>query len=406
MANDFSLSTFERRAAAILSCVYMSRMFGLFILLPILAPAAEQLREATSILVGLALGIYGLPQIFLQAPLGAWSDRIGRKPVIIGGLLVFIAGCLIAAASDSIYGIIFGRILQGSGAIAAVVMAFAADLTREKQRTKVIAVIGMSIGVAFILAVASGPLFQAMIGLHGVFLISALFALIAGLIVMFALPERMRPRSTQRYSGNLVKERMGFRQVLHNIELMRLNFGTFTLHMILMANFLVLPGLIRDHLGFDGTNSWQLYALILVGSFLLMLPFLFAAERYRKVKQAILFMVVCLAISQGALLHLNSGIAIILLILLFFVAFNYLEANLPSLVSRLCAADAKGVSFGVFMQSQFLGTFFGGLLGGIVLNLWSATTIYLMNVLAAIIWLIAAWGMTQPCFHKASVRSV
>lgn len=406
------MNMLERRATAVLSCVYMSRMFGLFILLPILAPVAKQLQGATPLLVGLALGIYGLPQIFLQALFGAWSDVIGRKPVIICGLMLFITGCLVAAAADTIYGIICGRILQGSGAIAATVMAFATDLIREEQRTKAIAIIGTSIGAAFILAVVSGPVLQALVGLHGVFLTSASFALIAVLMVAFALPERSKIRPLQGDTVGTGSTRVavlpGFRQALGNIELQRLSLGIFALHAILVANFLVLPELVHDHLGFGSVDSWRLYAPVLVGSFILMLPFILIAERYGRIRQVMLFMLVCLSVSQVLFhqFHGSSG-AIVLSMLLFFVAFNYLEASLPSLVSRLCATNAKGVSLGIFMQSQFLGTFCGGVLGGMVLSLWSATSIYLMNISVVLIWLVAAWGMAQPRlrrFHTASSK--
>lgn len=401
MKNQSQLLPFEKRVVFILACIYIARMYGLFILLPILAPAAEYLLGATPILVGAALGIYGLSQVFLHASFGQWSDRIGRKPVIVFGLLLFILGCLIAANSETIIGVIVGRFLQGSGAIGAVIMACASDLTRGEQRSKVFAILGMSIGVAFLLAMMTGPILYAAWGLSGVFFVSAGFAVVSGLMVLVALPHKAPAAQFVEHDLPPLKEdgavatRVGFWQTIKNKELLRLNGGTLVLHYILMANFLVLPAMIDQHLGLSVSAHWQFYVPILLGSFVLMLPVLVLAERNRKLKTAIVGMIFTLTLSQWFMEYLGEDdtMLFILSAVLFFTAFSYLEANLPSLVSRVCPVHAKGVSLGVFMQSQFLGTFCGGLIGGFLLQLWGVQAVFNVNLLLAILWFFWMLGM-------------
>ncbi len=383
------LSAFEKRVAGILACVYMARMYGLFILLPILAPAAEHLPGATPILIGVALGVYGLPQIFLHAYFGQWSDRIGRKPVIILGLGLFIVGCLIAAYAETIVGVIAGRFLQGSGAIGAVTMAFASDLVRSEQRSKVFAIMGASIGVAFLLALMTGPVLYTIAGLHGVFISSAVFAALSGLITVFALPGKIA--ATESIDNN---HRIGFVKTLKNKELLRLDGGSFVLHFTLMANFLVLPGMLERYFGLPIDAHWQVYVPVLLCSFVLMLPFLIIAERFKKLKLVMILMVFVFALSQWVLEHLDESLSTFIVgLVLFFVAFNYLEANLPSLVSRICPPSAKGISLGVFMQSQFLGTFAGGVCGGVILQQWDAKMIFSVNLLLGTVWVLWLLGM-------------
>ena len=387
---SLKLTLFEKRIASVLGGVYMVRMFGLFVVLPVLAPAAAKFEASTPLLIGLALGIYGLPQAILQIPLGIWSDRIGRKPIIIGGLIVFAFGGWVAAASDHIYGLIAGRALQGSGAIAAVIMAFVADTTREAVRSKVMAVIGISIGLAFMAGLVAGPPLEAVIGLQGVFMISTFFALLAALVVFIALPEKK-----QAMAPSLTLSMPIIMQTLMNKDLLRLDFGIFVLHLSFVANFLVLPSLLESHLNLDISSHWKFYAPLLFFSFLLVFPLLSLAEKKNKLRGLTLMMIVLIGIGQFALAQFQlDGMTLILLMFLFFVAFNYLEANLPSLASRFCDASSKGLALGVFSQSQFLGGFAGGVLGGIALNEWGIQAVYLVNAIAAGIWLLLAWPMS------------
>ena len=394
MPGTYNLSAFEKRVATVLSGVYMARMFGLFLILPVLFPAALSLHGATPMLIGLALGIYGLSQAILQFPLGVWSDRIGRKPVIIGGLAIFALGSLVAGLSDTIYGVVVGRILQGCGAVAATIMAFAADLTREKQRSRVNAFLGGGIGVAFMAALIAAPMLEAALGLSGVFFISAVCAVCAMLLLGVALPE---PKVKRRPPATLRDTCLSFVQALKNVELLRLDIGVFTLHLVLISNFLVLPSLLESELGLPGASHWMFYAPILAGSFLLMFPLLTVAERRRKIRRFILLMVTFLGCSQWMLFSVDTTAAVIVIsMLLFFVAFNYLEASLPSLVGRICAPDARGASLGVFSQSQFLGAFVGGVTSGAVLEHWGWQAVYLVNVLVIAIWLVSSWAMVPP----------
>ena len=398
MPQPFRLLAHEKRATAALASVYMARMYGLFILLPILAVAAEKMPQASPLLVGIALGIYGLPQIFLHVVFGQWSDRIGRKPVILFGVLLFILGSIVAANADTIAGIIVGRFLQGCGAIGAVVMAFASDLIRAEHRSKVFALLGLSIGISFLLAFLTGPLFYEAWNLSGVFVISALFALLSGLLVLFLLP------SPSSQPQTLAPQQIGFLATLCNQSLLRLNVGAFVLHFVLVANFLVLPGLIEHYLGMEIGAHWKVYVPVLIVSFFLMLPFLLIAERWQKLKLVMFAMVAVLIVSQWLMQMPSNATQLILSIVLFFIAFHYLEANMPSLVSRICPPSAKGVSLGVFMQSQFLGTVMGGVAGGLMIQMWGTAAVFFFTMALAVIWLVFIFGWT-PCSKTSNINN-
>ncbi|HFE48936.1 MAG TPA: MFS transporter, partial [Chromatiaceae bacterium] len=305
-------------------------MLGLFLILPVFALYAEHLAGTTPLLVGIAIGAYGLTQAILQIPFGMLSDHIGRKPVIVAGLLLFALGSVIAARADSIWGVILGRAIQGSGAVAAAIMALAADLTREEHRTKVMAMIGMSIGMAFALALVLGPILNDHIGVPGIFWVTAGLAVAGILIILFAVPTP--PRSSLHRDAEAVPALLA--RVFRDGQLLRLDFGIFTLHMMLTSVFLALPLSLRDA-GLAEARHWLLYLPVLIGSMLLMIPFVIAAEKYGRMKSVFLFAVALLALAsiifwQGA----HALWALTLGLVVFFTAFNILEATLPSLVSR------------------------------------------------------------------------
>lgn len=382
----------ERRATIGLAGVYGVRMLGLFLILPVFALFAEHLPGATPLLTGLAIGVYGLSQALLQIPFGVVSDRIGRKPVIFTGLLIFALGSVLAATATDIWGVIIGRAVQGSGAIAAVVMALAADLTREEQRTKVMAIIGMTIGVSFMLAMIAGPTLDHWFGVSGIFWLTAALALIAIAIVALVVPQ---PIHSHLHRDAQPVPAM-FRRVLSNPDLLRLNFGIFCLHMILTASFLVVPLALRDA-GLEPARHALLYLPVMVLSIAFMIPFVILAEKHGRMKQVFLGAILVAALAElvlSASLGRFWGLAIGLTI--FFTAFNLLEATLPSLVSKTAPADAKGTAMGVYSTAQFAGAFVGGVIGGWVHNHWGLDGVLLAAVVVAAAWLLVAQGMRQP----------
>jgi MFS family permease len=383
----------ESRTAFSLAGIYSLRMLGLFLILPVFALYAEHLDGVTPMLVGLAIGVYGLTQALLQIPFGMLSDRIGRKPVIIGGLLLFAIGSVVAAMADSIWGVILGRALQGSGAIAAAVMALAADLSREEHRTKVMAVIGMSIGAAFILALVLGPVLDGIIGVPGIFWLTALLALGGMGIVAFLVPN---PSAIQVHNdAEAIPTQFG--RVLSNPNLLRLDLGIFVLHLIITSIFLAMPLVLRDLIGMEGSSHWMIYLPVLLLSVMFMIPFIVVAERRNKMKPVFLGAVLALATAQIGLYLWHdtiSGIAFALV--LFFTAFNLLEATLPSIVSKVAPAASKGTAMGVYSTSQFAGAFVGGVTGGWIHGQFGLSGVFLFGATAALVWLGVAFGMQKP----------
>jgi MFS family permease len=368
-------------------------MLGLFLILPVFALYAEQLQGVSPTLVGLAIGAYGLTQAILQIPFGMLSDRIGRKPVILGGLLIFAIGSVVAAMSDSIWGVILGRALQGSGAIAAAVMALAADLSREEHRTKVMAVIGMSIGLAFILALILGPVLNSIIGVPGIFWLTAMLAILGIAIVLFYVPT---PESTNIHcDAEAVPAQFG--RVLSNINLLRLDLGIFVLHLIITSVFLAVPLALRDLIGMGSDNHWMIYLPVLLISILIMVPFIVVAERRNKIKSVFLGAVLALVLAQSGLyLWHTSLVGLVASLVLFFSAFNLLESILPSIVSKVAPVTSKGTALGVYSTSQFAGAFVGGVTGGWIHGQYGLAGVFLFGATAAVVWLLAASGMERP----------
>lgn len=374
----------ELRAGATLAGVFGLRMLGLFLILPVFALHAPRLAGGDDLtLVGVALGAYGLSQAILQIPFGMASDRWGRKPVIYVGLVIFAAGSFLAAAASDIWTAIAGRTLQGAGAISSVVVALAADLTREQHRTKVMAMIGAMIGFAFALSLVAAPALYERIGMAGLFVLTGVLCLVAMAVVKTLVPDAAAPAPRAAASGKGILD----------IELLRLNFGIFVLHMVQMAMFVVLPPLLVTA-GLPGAEHWKLYLPVVLASFALMVPPVLLADRRNRPKPVMVGAVALLLAVQTGLAFMGTTLAALAVLLLaFFAAFNVLEALLPSLVSRIAPAHARGAAIGVYNTTQTLGLFFGGLMGGWVADRYGVAAVFTTCALLAALWGAVAAGM-------------
>ncbi len=387
------MSVTEARAAFSLAGIYSLRMLGLFMILPVFALYAEHLDGVTPQLTGLAIGAYGMTQALLQIPFGLLSDRLGRKPVIVAGLLIFALGSVVAANADSIWGVIGGRALQGAGAIAAALMALTADLTREEHRTKAMAVIGMSIGLSFAVAMVAGPVLNHWIGVPGIFWLTAGLAL-GGIGILFYLVPQPVISRVHRDAEPIPAQ---FAGVLRDGQLLRLDFGILTLHMILTATFVVLPLVLRDEVGMLAADHWKLYAPVLVGSMVAVVPFIILAEKKRRMKAVFVFAIGVLGLAELGLFWAGNGMGMLAFwLFIFYAAFNLLEASLPSLVAKVAPPDSKGTAMGFYSSSQFLGAFIGGAMGGWLHARFGLHSVFLFDALAAGVWLLVAVTMKNP----------
>jgi len=356
----------ERRTVASLALLYCFRMLGLFMVLPLLALYAGDLPDATPTLIGLAMGMYGLANALLQIPFGWLSDKVGRKPVIIAGLVIFAVGSIIAGMADSVVGIIVGRTLQGAGAISSTLMALVADLTREEQRTKAMAVVGMSIGLSFAVALVLGPVMAALGGLPTVFWFTAALAGLGIVILILLVPPSPRVVGVD-HAGVKVSVR-SMRRGLGDTALVRLNFGVFVLHFILVALFLVVPGIIENALDVNREHHWMVYLPVLLLSLVGMVPLMILAERGGRLRQMFLLAIALIFVAMATLDYATATPVLYVGLWLFFVGFNYLEATLPSLLSKTVSAGSKGTAMGVYSTCQFMGAFVGGAGGGWLLD--------------------------------------
>ena len=386
----------EKRAAFSLAGIFSTRMLGLFMILPVFALYAEHLPGATPTLIGLAIGIYGLTQAILQIPLGMLSDRIGRKPVIYGGLVIFAFGSAVAAMSDSITGIIIGRALQGAGAIAAVVMALAADLTREEHRLKAMAIMGMSMGVSFTVSLIVGPI-------HGIFWITAGLALAAMVLLAVAVPTPV----VSRHHRDTQPVPAQFKQVLADGELLRLNFGVFALHLILTATFVAVPMVLVQKIGLPSADHWVVYLGVMVLAFIGMIPFIIIAEKKRRMKQIFSGAIVVLMLALWEMAYMEGTlVGMVVGLFFFFLAFNLLEASLPSLVSKIAPPDKKGTAMGIYSSSQFMGAFVGGVSGGWLYQHVGSESVFLFGSIAAAFWVVLAVTMKNPRYLSSHMINV
>lgn len=396
MGNN-GLSGTEKKVAFSLASVFGLRMMGLFMIMPVFALYGQHLQGFSPLWVGIAIGAYGLTQAVLQIPMGILSDKYGRKPIILGGLVLFAIGSVIAANAETIYGVALGRAVQGMGAIAAAVLALAADLTRDEQRTKVMAIIGMCIGLSFALSLLIGPIVAQHLGLTGLFWLTALFAIVGMLLIQFLVPNPI----TQAPKGDTLATPAKLKRMFLEPQLFRLNAGIFILHLVLTAVFVALPLDLVDA-GLVKEKHWMLYFPAFVGAFILMVPLIVVGVKRKNTKAMFQIALIIMMFSLTAMAVFASNLwALSVAVLLFFTGFNYLEASLPSLIAKFCPVGEKGSAMGVYSTSQFLGAFCGGMLGGGVFQLVGAIGVFTVTLVLMTIWLLLTLGMQNPVLLKS-----
>ena len=388
------MTSLERRSVATLAGVFGLRMLGLFLILPVFALYADQLQGNTAFLTGVAIGAYGLTQAIFQIPFGLLSDKFGRKPVIAAGLLIFAIGSVVAAMSDSITGVIIGRALQGTGAIAAAVIALASDLTREEQRTKAMAMIGMTIGLAFFIALMLGPVLDRSIGVAGIFWLTAILAIFSIIVIYKAVPTPVASHIPLGGESSLQKQ---FAVILKDVHLLRLDFGIFSLHLVLTALFVAVPFTLVESLEIQRESHWSIYLPVVLLSVLAMAPLVMMSTRKKRIPNIFLTGIVLLLV--GELLFafgVHSTTWFLLGMVIWFTGFNTLEALLPSLVSRLAPVRNKGAAIGIYNSAEFFGAFLGGALGGLMLGRFGTQGVYLMCAGIILLWLIIMLPASPP----------
>lgn len=401
MSSSERMSALEVRASSSLASIYGLRMLGMFLILPIFAIYAETLPNHPShLLIGLALGAYGLTQAIFQLPFGMASDRYGRKRVIYFGLVIFAIGSLVAALAHSIEMVIIGRAIQGAGAVSAAVTALVADLTREEHRTKAMAMIGGTIGITFALSLILGPALNRWIGVPGIFAMTGILTLIAIVVVRFVVPDPV----VSRFHSDAEAATGKLKEVLANTQLLRLNFGIFALHAAQMAMFVVVPFAIKQSSGMNENDHWQIYLPVLVLSFVLMVPAIIYGEKRAKLKQVF---VGAVAMMLGAQLlfafSINQFWGIVISLGAYFIAFNVLEASLPSIITKVAPAASKGTAIGVYNTSQSLGVFVGGAFGGYLSHYHGYASVFVFCSVLMGLWLLFAISMKAPPAVKSKM---
>jgi len=387
------MNSIERRAALTLASIMSLRMLGLFMVLPVFSLYAHQLMGATPALIGFSMGIYGLTQAIFQIPFGAWSDKMGRKRMITLGLIIFAAGSILSACTHTIWGMILGRALQGAGAVGSTIIALMADLTRENQRTKAMAIIGMTIGMSFSLAMLLGPVLSAWLQVNGIFWLAACFSILAIIILHHWVPEPPKPV----WHADTEPDRHSFLTLLKLPELARLNISIFMLHAIFTASFVVIPISLQSDAGLSENHQWYLYLPVLLLAFICSVPCIILAEKKHRLKQFFLGAIVMLGCSEVIFwLFADSIIFSGLSLFLFFTGFSVLEAFLPSLVSKTAPPARKGTALGIYSCSQFLGIFVGGSLAGWLYGRIGLINVYLFCTVLTILWAALAFRMKNP----------
>ena len=396
MANN-GLSGIEKKVAFSLASVFGLRMMGLFMIMPVFALYGQHLEGFSPLWVGIAIGAYGLTQAVLQIPMGMLSDKYGRKPIILAGLVVFAIGSIVAAMSDHIYGVVLGRAIQGMGAIAAAVLALAADLTRDEQRTKVMAIIGMCIGFSFALSLLAGPIVAQYAGLEGLFFLTAILAVLGMVIVQVVVPNPV----SQAPKGDTVATPTKLKRMLMDPQLFRLDAGIFILHLVLTAVFVALPLDLVDA-GLVKEKHWMLYFPAFIGAFFLMVPLIIIGVKRNNSKTMFQISLVIMMIALAAMgIYADNLWVLSGAVVLFFTGFNYLEASLPSLIAKFCPVGDKGSAMGVYSTSQFLGAFCGGMLGGGAYQIVGAAGVFYVALGLMFVWLLLTIGMEKPVLLKS-----
>lgn len=398
------MSSTERRATISLASIYGLRMLGMFLILPIFAIYAQTLEGGQDhTMVGLALGAYGLTQVLLQLPFGIASDKYGRKKVIYVGMLIFIIGSVVGAMGTDIITVIIGRAIQGAGAVSAVVMALVADSTREEHRTKAMATIGGTIGVTFALSLVAGPLLNQSIGVPGIFWMTAILSVFAIGAVKFLVPD---PIQSQFHSDTETAPTK-IKEVIRNTQLLRLNFGAFSLHAAQMAMFVVVPFALKETSGMNENQHWIVYLPVLTISFVLMLPAIIYGEKRAKLKPVFIGAVATMLFAQLLFaVNIHSFWGVVAALFFYFLAFNLLEATLPSLISKLAPAASKGTAIGVHNTAQSFGIFVGAVFGGYLAGNYGFASVFIFCSILMGIWLVAALGMKTPPSVKTKMYHV